>query len=159
MLPVRWDTFRDLSTLRNEIDSLFRRSFGALEEPEAQGSVLLSPRINTFVKDNRYQLEAELPGITREDIDISVDGNILTLSAERQMSKEVKEQDFLVKESSYGSFMRRLALPEGVDTDKIHAKYDNGILTVTMPIEKKLLGGRKVLIEGAEGKSAEKKIH
>jgi HSP20 family protein len=159
MLPIRWDPFRDLGTLHREIDSLFRRTFGTLEEPESEATLMMSPKLNAFVKDNVYHVEAELPGIDREDLDVNIDGNILTLRGERKMSKETKEQDFLIRESGYGSFMRRLTLPDGVDAEKVQAKYDNGILMITMPMTKKITGGRKVLVEGGAGKSGVKNIH
>jgi HSP20 family protein len=159
MLPIRWDPFRDLSTLHREIDSLFRRTFGSLEETESEATLLMSPKLNAFVKDNVYHVEAELPGLNRDDLDVNIEGNILTLRGERKMSKERKEEDFLLRESQYGSFLRRLTLPDGVDSDKVQAKYDNGILMITMPMTKKLTGGRKVLVEGGSGKLGSKNIH
>lgn len=159
MLPIRWDPFRDLSTLHREIDSLFRRTFGSPGETESEATLLMSPKLNAFVKDNVYHVEAELPGMDRNDLDVNIEGNILTVRGERKMSKDTKEEDFLVRESQYGSFLRRLTLPEGVDTDKVQAKYDNGILMITMPMTKKLTGGRKVLIEGGTGKPGSKNIH
>jgi HSP20 family protein len=159
MLPIRWDPFRDLGTLHREIDDLFRRTFGSMAETEGEATQMMSPKVNTFIKDNVFHVEAELPGLNREDLDVSIDGNVLTLHGERKESKERKDQDYLMRESRFGSFMRRLTLPEGVDTDKVRAGYDNGILTVTMPVTKKLAGGRKVLIEGGTGKPSEKKVH
>ena len=159
MLPIRWDPFRDLSTLHREIDSLFRRTFGSLGETESEATLLMSPKLNAFVKDNVYHVEAELPGMNRDDLDVNIEGNILTLRGERKLSKETKEEDFLLRESQYGSFLRRLTLPDGVDSDKVQAKYDNGILMITMPMTKKLTGGRKVLVEGGVGKLGSKNIH
>ena len=159
MLPIRWDPFRDLGSLHREIDSLFRRSFGALEETESEAALLLSPKLNAFVKDNLYHVEAELPGIAREDLDVSIDGNILTLRGERKLNKETKGRDFLIHESGYGTFMRRLTLPEGVDPDKVQARYEDGMLMITMPMTKKVVAGRKVLIEGGTGKAGTKNIH
>ena len=159
MLPIRWDPFRDLSTLHREIDSLFRRTFGSFGETESEATLLMSPKLNAFVKDNVYHVEAELPGMNRDDLDVNIEGNILTLRGERKLSKETKEEDFLLRESQYGSFLRRLTLPDGVDSDKVQAKYDNGILMITMPMAKKLTGGRKVLVEGGAGKLGSKNIH
>lgn len=157
MLPTRWDPFRsinkELSSLHREMDDLFRRTFGTTME--AKGGVI-SPTINTYAKGNMFCVEAEIPGVEKGDLDVSVDGDVLTLRGERKESKEVKEEDYIVRESQFGSFVRRLTLPEGVNTDQIHASYDNGILKISMPVEKKLSTGRKVQIEGpAEGK----KVH
>ncbi len=159
MLPIRWEPFRELSTLHKEIDELFRRTFGGFRETEGEVTNLMAPKVNTFVKDDVYHVEAELPGIDRNNLDVSIDGNILTLKGERKMRKETRRQDYLLQESSFGSFMRRLILPEGVNTDKVHAAYDDGVLTVTMPLEKKLMTGRKVMVEGGSGKTEGNKVH
>lgn len=159
MLPIRWDPIRDLGSLHREIDELFRRTFGSFGEPEREAPLMMAPKVNTFVKDGVFHLEAELPGIDRKDLDVSIEGQVLTLRGERKLSKETKDSDYLVKESSYGSFLRRMTLPEGVDSEKVHAAYDNGILTVTMPVTRKLAGGRKVTIEGGAAEANQKKIH
>ena len=153
MLPARWDPFRsinkELSSLHREMDDLFRRTFGQTMETKG----VMSPAINTYSKGNTFCVEAEIPGVKVEDLDVSVDGDILTLRGERKESKEVKEEDYMVRESQFGSFIRRLTLPEGVNTDQIHASFDNGLLKISMPVEKKLSTGRKVQIEGpTEGK-------
>lgn len=159
MLPIRWDPIRDLGSLHREIDELFRRTFGSFGEPEREAPLMMAPKVNTFVKDGVFHLEAELPGIDRKDLDVSIEGQVLTLRGERKLSKETKDSDYLVKESSYGSFLRRMTLPEGVDSEKVHAAYDNGILTVTMPVTRKLAGGRKVTIESGAAEANQKKIH
>jgi len=158
MLPARWDPFRsinrELSSLHREMDDLFRRTFGAAAE--TRGGSVINPMINTYAKGDTFCVEAEIPGVEKENLDVSVDGNILTVQGERKESKEVKEEEYFVRESQAGSFVRRLSLPEGVNTDQVHASYENGILKISMPLEKKLSSGRKVQIEGStEGK----KVH
>jgi HSP20 family protein len=160
MLPTRFDPFRglskELSTLHREMDDLFRRTFGLTGESlPAETEGFVSPMVNSYVKDNVYHVEAEIPGVDKKDLDVSVEGKMLTLRGERKFSKEVKEVDYLVRESQYGSFIRRLTLPEGVNTEKIHASYENGILEITMPMEKRI-SGRKILIEGREEKKGGK---
>ena len=156
MLPIRWDPFKDLTVLHRELDALFRRTFGSFgveRETELEAGDVMSPLVNTFVKDNLFHIQAELPGITKKDLDVSIDGRVLTLRGERRMRKETKEEEYMLRESRYGSFVRRLTLPEGVNTEKIHASYEDGILSITMPVTQKITGGRKILIEGAtEGK-------
>lgn len=161
MLPIRWDPFRDLSSLHREIDELFRRTFGtsgSAKEAGEKGGVF-SPLINTYTRDNVFHCEAELPGINKQDLDVNIDGNILTIRGERKMEKESKEEDFLVRESHYGTFVRRMTLPEGVNTEKIHASYEDGMLKITMPMEKKLTTGRKVMISGPEEGKKGKEVH
>ena len=164
MLPIRWDPVTELTNLRREMDDLFRRTLGSswLEEAPAQAlesSQLMSPAVETFVERNKFHIKAELPGVAKEDIDVSVDGNILTLKGERKEERERREKDYQLRETRYGSFVRRLTLPEGAKTDDIHASYDNGVLEISLPFDKKAISGRKVMIEGPETGKKGKKIH
>ncbi len=154
MLPVRWDPFREMSTFRREMDDLFRRTFG-LTRGEAEKGVF-SPVVNAYAKGDRYCIEAEIPGVEKKDLDVTVEGNQLMIRGERRMSRETKEDEYLIKESEFGTFLRRVTLPEGVNTENVHASYDNGVLKITLPMEKKAIVGRKIEIEGAEkeGKKA-----
>ena len=161
MLPMRFDPFksltRELGTLHREMDDLFRKTFGITGETlPAETAGFVSPIVNTYVKDNMFCVEAEIPGVDKKDLDVSVEGNVLTLRGERKISREVKEVDYLTRESQYGSFIRRLTLPEGVNSEKIHASYESGILKITMPMEKRVTG-RKIMIEGPEEKVG--KVH
>lgn len=163
MLPIRWDPFKDLgrelTSLHREMDELFRRTFGLTGEGGGvQTAAFVSPVVNTYVRDQQFCIDSELPGVNKKDLDVSVEGNVLTLRGERQSSKEITEDAYMLRESRVGSFVRRLTLPEGVNTEKIHASYENGILHISMPMEKQI-GGRKVLIEGAEEGKKAKEIH
>jgi HSP20 family protein len=141
------------------MDELFRKTFGLSTEPAFERGGVLTPAVNTFVEGNNYCVEAELPGISKKDLDVSIDGNILTLRGERKESRERKEEDYFIRESQCGSFVRRLTLPEGVNTEKIHAAYDNGVLRISMPMEKQFAAGRKVLVEGPEEGGKKREIH
>jgi HSP20 family protein len=159
MLPARWDPFKEIGTLQREIEDLFRRTFGSSREYAAEEPGMLAPVVNSFIKDGMFHLQAELPGVAKDDLEVSVDNNVLTIRGERKLQKEVKEKEFLIKESRYGSFARSMSLPAGVNTDNIRASYDNGILEINMPIEQKA-GGRKVMIEGGESKEIPgKEVH
>ena len=158
MLPIRWDPFKDLGSLQRELDGLLRETFGGGLTEAGTAGTTLSPVINTFTKDHVFHLQAELPGVAKDDLDISIEENMLTIKGERKETTEKEERDYMLKESRYGSFVRRMTLPEGVNTDKIHATCDDGILEITMPIEKKAVSSRKVLVEGKEGKK-ERKVH
>ena len=158
MLPIRWDPFRDFGSLQRELDSLLRETFGGALTETGTAMTTLSPAVNSFIKDNVFHLQAELPGVSKDDLDISIEENVLTIKGERKETKEKEERDYLLRESRYGSFVRRMTLPDGVNTDKVHAVCEEGVLEVTMPIEKKAANSRKVLIEGKEGKK-ERKVH
>ncbi len=158
MLPIRWDPFRDLGSLHRELDNLFRETFGGELTETGAATAAMAPAVNTFIKDNVYYLQAELPGVVKDDLDISIEENMLVIKGERKETQEKEERDYLLKESRYGSFVRRMTLPDGVNTDKVHATCEDGMLEISMPIEKKAVSSRKVLIEGKEGKK-ERKIH
>jgi HSP20 family protein len=133
------------------MDDMFRRTFGLTREVAGEGLVLGAPTVNSYVKDQTFYVEVEVPGVKKEQLDVSVDGNMLTISGERTASRETKEHEYIVREARFGSFRRRLMLPEGADADKIQASCKNGILEISMPIGRKETTGRKIQIEGEEG--------
>ncbi len=91
------------------------------------------PAIDIFEKDNKFVVKAELPGMNEEDIDVSVVGDTLTIKGEKKTESEVKDKDYYRSERSYGSFMRSISLPATVNADKIEAKYEDGVLEVSLP--------------------------
>lgn len=162
MLPIRWDPLRelgrDLGSFPREMEELMRRTFGVTREPNFAGGVLLAPPVNTFIKDGKFWVQVEIPGIDRKDLDVTVEGSTLAIRGERKLTKETKEENYMVRECQYGTFLRRLVLPEGVNADKIHAAYKDGMLEITLPMDK-TVSGRKVLIEGAEEGKKEREVH
>ncbi len=91
------------------------------------------PAVNTREDDKAYVIEIDLPGIKKEDIEITTEDNVLTISGERKYTDEVKEEDYYKIESAYGKFSRSFTLPEKVDADKITAESKNGVLEVVIP--------------------------
>lgn len=91
------------------------------------------PTINTREGEFAYHVEVDLPGIKKDDINISIEDNRLTISGERKLKDEVKEENYYKIESSYGSFSRSFSLPEEVDVENIHAESKDGVLEVTIP--------------------------
>ena len=96
---------------------------------------------------NQITVCADLPGLTAKDIDIEVEDGILTISGERHQSSEDKKEGYYRSERSYGSFARSVALPDGVDENQIRAKFDNGVLEVTVPVPEQRQRGRRVEIQ------------
>jgi HSP20 family protein len=92
-----------------------------------------TPSVDIMEKEGNLILRAELPGLSEKQIELKLEGNTLTLKGERKMENEDKKGTYHRVESCYGSFTRSFRLPDTVDTDKIHADYKNGILTVTIP--------------------------
>ncbi len=147
------DPFSELSTLHREMDELFRRTFGSMLPGMFRGEWY--PSIESYIKDRTLHVKADIPGVDPKDVDISIMGNELTIKGERKAErKEEKEGEYFFCETSYGSFERTVTLPEGVDTDKVHASYKNGVLEITMPVKAEMLP-KKVSVE-VEKESKEK---
>ena len=109
-------------------EDFFKRSF-----PVKIFSKDIVPLIDVYEKDNRVIVKAELAGMKPEEVDISVDGNLLTISGEKKQENEVKEKDYYRLERSYGSFQRAVELPTGIKADQAKASYKNGILQIELP--------------------------
>jgi len=155
---IKWSPFSELSAIRREFDELFNRFFefgggwvpGLLRER-------VFPTLESYYKEGKFVVKAELPGIDPKDVDISIVGNQLTIKGERKMEKDVREEDYLLMERSYGSFMRSITLPEGVDTTKVHATYRDGILDISMPCAEAIAPKKVTIeIEGPEEKVVKK---
>lgn len=129
---MRWEPFRDLMSLQRDVDRLFS-DVGILRPLTATGPGMTVPSVDVFTRGEDLVVRAEIPGVKPSDIDISVTDGVLTLKAERSETHEVKEEDYLIRESSYGTYERSLRLPEGAEVEKIHADYTDGILEVTVP--------------------------
>lgn len=134
MALIRWDPFREISTLQERMNRLFsevaRRSPVA-EEEIIQGAWI--PPVDIFETGDSIVIKAELPGISKEDITLEVKENTLSIKGEKKFEKDVKEESYHRVERSYGAFQRAFALPSTVQQDKVKAKFRDGILEVTIP--------------------------
>src|SRR5581483_3230831 len=135
---TRWDPFADLADLRERLD----RAFGEI----ADGDRAWAPRIDLVREKDRMVLRADLPGIKPEEVEITVEDGILHVSGKHEESKEEKAKHYLRRERRYGSFSRSLALPDGVDPERIEAGFSDGVLEVTIPVPSEK-GARKVQIK------------
>jgi len=131
------------------MDSPFR----LLEELPEISEEGLVPAVESFVKDGNLVVRADVPGMDPKDIDVSILGNVMTVKGERRSEQEVKKEDYLRREVSYGSFERRMTLPEGAAVDKVKATFKNGVLEVTLPMAREAVA-KKVPVEP----EAEKKV-
>jgi HSP20 family protein len=95
------------------------------------------PAIDVKETDDAYSLEAELPGITDKDIEVKLEGNMLTLSTKKEERKEEKKENYLLKERKSYSFSRSFVVPEDVNAEKISAEFNNGLLTLSLPKSEK----------------------
>ena len=129
---MEWRPFREVSRLRREMDRLWDDYFGAGRRalrPLAE----FAPAVDIKETAEAVVVKAEVPGMDAKDINISVTGDVLTIKGEKKSEREEKEENYHLVERSYGSFSRSLVLPAAVNLDKIEAKYDKGVLTVTCP--------------------------
>jgi HSP20 family protein len=147
---MRWNPTEELSSWHRDIDELFGRFFGRNESPV--GSWV--PRIETYRKDNEYVVRLDLPGVNPDEVEVQVEGNLLTIKGERKT--ETKNADY--QETYYGKFERSVTLPQGVEADKISAQYQQGVLEIRVPLPAQLMGRKiPILIEQKSNKKLDSK--
>lgn len=146
---IKYDPFRDLRSLQDEMNRLFSTSFPRISNQEEM-SAGWSPSVDVYEGENQVVLEAELPGMKREDFDLSIENNVITLKGERRFEKKDEGDNYHRVERAYGSFTRSFNLPQTVLTDEINAEFKNGVLTVTMP-KKEEAKSRKIEVVGDDG--------
>jgi HSP20 family protein len=118
----------------------FNRAFAPLFNGEATTAAenenvtrAWAPRVDILENESAYQVTAELPGVKKEDVEITVENNLLTLKGERKFEKDVNKEQYHRIERAYGTFARSFTLPNRVSQDQVQAKFDNGLLTITIP--------------------------
>jgi len=128
---TRWDPYRELSALQNRMSRLFEAQYGSGRE-ESLTTGAFVPAVDVYEDEHSIQLKLEVPGIDEKDLDIKVENNVLSVSGERKLEKEEKEENFQRVERRYGSFTRSFTLPNTVSTDDIQADYDHGVLKIRL---------------------------
>ncbi len=129
MSMTRWNPRRDLMSLREALDNLFEESFVPWARTE-QGRSLA---IDVVEKDDALVVRADLPGLNPEDIDIHITDNVLTIRGEYKHEEDKEEENYRIRERSYGRFERAIRLPQQINTDETNAEYENGVLHLTLP--------------------------
>jgi HSP20 family protein len=129
MAVVRWEPTRELASM--EVDRLHRMFDNFFGENLQRGWM---PPVDIFETDgHEFVVKAELPGVQREDINLSFENNVLTIRGERKFTDEVKRDNYHRIERHYGSFSRSFAVPPTVDSSRIGASFKDGVLTIRMP--------------------------
>jgi len=135
MAIVRWtDPFREFAQLQNRINRAFSDAYSRNDDGLTTSGSWVPPVDIYQNGEHEIVLKAEVPDMTREDIDITVDGDTLTIKGEKKLSSEAKEEQYHRIERHYGSFSRSFSLPQTVDTTKVAADYKNGLLTIRLPL-------------------------
>ena len=132
MAIVKVDPFRELTAMQDRMARLFGNVYLRDEDTGFRGS--WAPAVDIFETDNHdLVIKAEVPGMTREDIEVTVENSTLVLKGTKKFDTEVKDENYRRIERSYGTFNRSFTLPNTVDAGKVTAEYKNGVLTVKLP--------------------------
>lgn len=127
---IRWEPAREMMSLRDAMDRLFDDAF---TRPLSLKEAWSVPAIDMYQTDDEIIVKAALPGITSDEVQINITGEVLTLKGEVKQEEEKKEKAWHIREQRYGSFERSVVLPTDVMADKAKAEFENGILTITLP--------------------------
>ena len=157
MSITRYDPFRDLRNLQEEVNRLFTGNVGRGFDDEGIARGSWSPSVDIYENKDHVILEAELPGMNREDFDLSVENNAITLRGERRFEKKDETDNYHRVERAYGSFTRSFTLPNTVTAEGATADYRNGVLRVTLP-KREETKARRIEIKGEGGVESPKTI-
>jgi HSP20 family protein len=141
-----WDPLSEMNRMLDRMSSTPTRWWQNGEE--ARQLTEWAPSIDVLTKDGNLVVRAELPGVKQEDVDITLHDRVLTISGERKAEQEEERGGYYVRERRYGSFSRSLTLPEGIDESKVHARYDDGVLEVTVEGAAAVQEPKRIQIEG-----------
>lgn len=138
MAIERWRPWDELREMERRMEEMMRYPLTPIRRPLIWWRVPAAelgwtPGVEVYEKDDKFVVRAELPGMKKEELDISVLGDTLTIKGERKAKSEVKDEDYYRCELCYGKFSRSVALPGAVEAGKVEANYENGILEVTLP--------------------------
>ena len=138
MRPISRDTLRDLQNMSDRIDRLLAgRNIPSAGRDEAMALVDWAPAVDVMETDDEFQIRAELPGVEKKDVKLSVENGVLLISGHREQEKEEKGKRYHKIERAYGNFARSFTVPEAVDAEKVTAEFKNGVLTVRLPKSEK----------------------
>ncbi len=126
----RWEPFRGLISLQDQVSRLFDHSFPHNSESEL---ATWAPAVDIYETEGELVVKADLPEVDEKDIDVRVEINTLSIRGERKFQNDVNEENYLRVERAYGSFTRSFSLPNTVNAEAIRAEYNNGVLTIHLP--------------------------
>ena len=126
-----WKPLRELSNLRREMDDLWGNLTGEKEFLPMKGEWM--PAVDVSETKDSLIVKAEIPGMESKDIDVSLCGDLLTIKGEKKQKTEEKKENYHRIETRYGAFSRTIRVPVSVNSEKIKASYDNGVLKITLP--------------------------
>jgi HSP20 family protein len=157
-LLTRWDPRRDLATMQDRINRFVRESYSPEGPEEALTTTNFAPPVDIYEDEHNITLKMEVPGIDEKDVDVRIENTTLTVHGERKIEKEEKEENFRRVERHYGSFTRSFTLPSSVDTGQVSARYDKGILKISLA-KKAESKPKQIKVNVGSEKVVEAKVH
>lgn len=133
MAVIRWDPFREMGTLQDRMNRLFEESSRAARGEEPAPTTVWSPAVDIHETENEIVVKAEVPGIEKNEIELTLENNVLSLRGDRRFEKDTQDENYHRIERSYGSFSRSFQIPAVVDEASIAADHKDGVLTITLP--------------------------
>ena len=130
MAIVRWKPMRDISVIQDEINRMFGNSWGGFE---GQDGAMPVPAVDVTEKADNFTVSAELPGLKKDDIKLTLQNNVLTISGSKKRTTESRDDRYHRVERSFGSLCRTINFPTSVDASKINADFKDGVLTIELP--------------------------
>jgi HSP20 family protein len=141
MALIRWEPVAELNTIQNEMNRLFNTFFDQPNQTGRPNGTMRRwlPAMDLVETADHYLLRADLPGLSDGDVNVQLEGNVLTVSGERKAEHEDQQEGYYRLERAFGAFARSLTLPDGVDADAIEAHFDRGVLEIRIskPEQKK----------------------
>jgi len=132
MSLARWDPFRELEALQEDVNRLFEESF-ARPRRESRAARVWAPPVDVAEDEDKVVVKVELPGMKREDINIELSGDTLTIRGERKFENEERKENYVRVERAYGRFQRSFTIGVPVKSNKVKASYKDGVLEITIP--------------------------
>ena len=146
---VSWNPFYELTHRHRNLDDFFGLPFSLGREEDQLNRWW--PALDGYEKDGQYFIRLDLPGVEAKEVEVVAEGNSLIIKGERKNEKEVDEKNYFYRETSSGGFERRIVLPKGVDTSKITARFEKGVLEISVPLPVHL-AAKKFQIQIEDGK-------
>jgi len=152
MSIIKYDPFRELRSLQDDMNRLFTSSLPRDFSREELASGGWSPSVDIYENENEIVLEAELPGMKREDFELSIENNIITLKGKREFEKKEEGDNYHRVERAYGTFTRSFSLPRSVSAEETKADFKNGVLRVSLP-KREEARARRIEVSGEENEA------
>jgi len=130
---TRWDPFRDLVSIQDELNRLFGRTYGGAEPTRSSASGSWAPVLDVYETPDKLVAAVELPGIDPKEVEVAVEDSTLIVSGSRDFAQETEEQNYHRIERRYGAFSRAIRLPDTANPEKVEARFDKGVLTIEVP--------------------------